>query len=102
MLLVFTMIWLKNCSLGIKKTIIDLLTHPLTQTIKGINKYDLHYSEGTRQQLEAMRQEKINHAASVIQANWRGFKCRLEWVTIRPKLVKHRENMKSPKPQLQR
>ena len=60
---------------------------------------DVYFSEGTRQQLEAMRQEKIHNAAALIQAHWRGLKCRIEWITVKPKLTKQRESLMSPKPQ---
>ncbi|XP_052069098.1 unconventional myosin-VIIa-like isoform X1 [Mytilus californianus] len=72
---------------------------PYVSTQWRIGKKHIFFSEGTRQQLEAMRQEKIHNAAALIQAHWRGLKCRLEWKTVKPILTKQREILMSPKPQ---
>ncbi|KAK3104216.1 hypothetical protein FSP39_025375, partial [Pinctada imbricata] len=49
---------------------------PYVSTQWNVGRKHIFYSEQTRQHLEAMRNEKIHNAASILQAAWRGYKCR--------------------------
>ncbi|XP_062589716.1 uncharacterized protein LOC134251341 [Saccostrea cucullata] len=68
---------------------------PYVSTQWMFGKKHLFFSEGTRQQLEAMRAEKINKAASIIQAYWKGLQCRKNWTKRRKQLLSDRESVKS-------
>ncbi|XP_046361529.2 unconventional myosin-IXb-like [Haliotis rufescens] len=59
---------------------------PYVSTQWTLGKKHLFYSEGTRQSLEGMRQERLHDAAAKIQACWRGSKVRRVWPEVRARL----------------
>lgn len=71
------------------------LPYVSTQWMYG--KKHIFFSEGTRQQLEAMRAERINKAAAIIQAYWKGRLCRKYWSKYKHQLLSDRESVKSSK-----
>lgn len=52
---------------------------------------NIFFSEGTRQHLEAMRQEFYHRHAAEIQSAWRGYTCRKRWPAIKQQLMHRRQ-----------
>ncbi|XP_048762789.2 unconventional myosin-VIIa-like isoform X2 [Ostrea edulis] len=68
---------------------------PYVSTQWMFGKKHVFFSEGTRQQLEAMRRERINKAAAIIQAYWKGQQCRRNWSQHKKQLASDRDSIKS-------
>ncbi|KAL5018662.1 hypothetical protein ScPMuIL_004384 [Solemya velum] len=67
---------------------------PYVSTHWSLGEHHIFYSEGTRQQLEAVRSERLHLAAVCIQSVWKGWRCRLAWSTRRKELQKCRDALK--------
>ncbi|XP_069123410.1 myosin-I heavy chain-like isoform X2 [Argopecten irradians] len=67
---------------------------PYVSTQWTLGKKHIFFSEGTRQQLEAMRGEKFDKAATLIQAMWKGYSHRKLWPDRRKSLQAQQDNPK--------
>lgn len=75
----------EDCLL-ILQTVVDAIAkqqNSLVSTSWALGKRHIFLSEGIRQHLEKMRAEKRQKSATVIQATWRGWRCRCRWANTR-------------------
>lgn len=63
-----------------------------------MGKRHIFLGEGTRQQLELLRTERRNSAATLIQSSWRGFNARKRWPTIKRNLLAKKQTAKLSNP----
>lgn len=74
-----------DCHL-ILQTVVETIskqTNMLVSTSWALGKRHIFLSEGIRQHLEQLRGEKRQKSATLIQATWRGWRCRFRWAAAR-------------------
>lgn len=83
----------EDCKLILDKFLqaMDESRLPYVSTQWMLGKKYIFFSEGTRQHLEAMRQEFYHRHATEIQAAWRGYTCRKRWPAIKQQLMHRRQ-----------
>lgn len=75
----------EDCHL-ILQYVVDLISkhhNPSVSTSWALGKRHVFLSEGIRQHLENLRTDKRQKSATLIQATWRGWRCRYRWANVR-------------------
>ncbi|XP_017780333.1 PREDICTED: unconventional myosin-IXa isoform X2 [Nicrophorus vespilloides] len=83
-----------DCHL-ILQHVVDLISkqhNPAVSMSWALGKRHIFLSEGIRQHLENLRTETRQKSATLIQATWRGWRCRYRWANIRREKVQQTIN----------
>lgn len=74
-----------DCHL-ILQTVVDSISKQQSAAVStswALGKRHIFLSEGIRQHLEKMRADKRQKSATIIQATWRGWRCRFRWASVK-------------------